>query len=135
MSRNIKVIVNKDNNIQADRARAEAAAQQAEDAVVSPLRAISVFSNAPDAAPFFTTIAGALAYANTLTPTFANPVYIRSFIPSSFGVDLYANFDLGIVIESAFDYFKNFLNMGGDLNLSLCLYDIDLSRIKFDIKL
>jgi hypothetical protein len=135
MSTNVTVFVNKDNNIQSDRARAEAAAINAENALIAPARSISVFSNATDEAPFFTNIATALSYASTLTPTKANPVYIRYLIPTPFVNDVYDLFDSGIVFESPFDPFLKWFDFGEDLDLSKLLYTVNLSRTKREISL
>jgi hypothetical protein len=67
--------VYKDSQVTTDRIRAEAAA----DSIVIPERVVYVFGTADDVAPNFTTVAGALTYAQSLTPTVTEPVVIRLF--------------------------------------------------------
>ena len=44
-----------------------------------PARIVNVFGGAPNVAPNYDTVAGAITYANSLTPSTANPVVIRLF--------------------------------------------------------
>jgi hypothetical protein len=67
--------VYKDSQVTTDRIRAEAAA----DSIVTPERVVYVFGTADDVAPNFTTVAGAISYAQSLVPTSAEPVVIRLF--------------------------------------------------------
>jgi hypothetical protein len=67
--------VYKDSQVTTDRIRAEAAA----DSIVIPERVVYVFGTADDVAPNFTTVAGAITYANSLTPIVTEPVVIRLF--------------------------------------------------------
>jgi len=50
--------------------------------VAKPARTVYVFGTADDVAPNFTTVAGALTYANSLTPIVTEPVVIRLFTKS-----------------------------------------------------
>jgi hypothetical protein len=47
--------------------------------VAKPERVVYVFGTADDVAPNFTTVAGAITYANSLTPIVTEPVVIRLF--------------------------------------------------------
>jgi hypothetical protein len=47
--------------------------------VAKPERTVYVFGTADDVAPNFTTVAGAITYANSLTPISTEPVVIRTF--------------------------------------------------------
>jgi hypothetical protein len=47
--------------------------------VAKPARTVYVFGTADDVAPNFTTVAGALTYANSLTPIVTEPVVVRLF--------------------------------------------------------
>ena len=67
--------VYKDSQVTTDRIRAEAAA----DSIVIPERVVYVFGTADDVAPNFTTVAGAITYANSLTPIVTEPVVVRLF--------------------------------------------------------
>jgi len=67
--------VYKDSQVTTDRIRAEAAA----DSIVTPARVVYVFGTADDVAPNFTTVAGAITYANSLTPIVTEPVVVRLF--------------------------------------------------------
>ena len=67
--------VYKDSQVTTDRIRAEAAA----DSIVTPERVVYVFGTADDVAPNFTTVAGAITYANSLTPIVTEPVVVRLF--------------------------------------------------------
>jgi hypothetical protein len=67
--------VYKDSQVTTDRIRAEAAA----DSIVTPERVVYVFGTADDVAPNFTTVSGAITYANSLTPIVTEPVVIRLF--------------------------------------------------------
>jgi hypothetical protein len=67
--------VYKDSQVTTDRIRAEAAA----DSIVTPERVVYVYGTADDVAPNFTTVAGAITYANSLTPIVTEPVVIRLF--------------------------------------------------------
>jgi hypothetical protein len=68
--------VYKDSQVTTDRIRAEAAA----DSIVTPERVVYVFGTADDVAPNFTTVAGAITYANSLLPNEDNPVVVRLFV-------------------------------------------------------
>jgi hypothetical protein len=50
--------------------------------VAKPARTVYVFGTADDVAPNFTTVSGALTYANSLTPIVTEPVVIRTFTKS-----------------------------------------------------
>jgi hypothetical protein len=67
--------VYKDSQVTTDRIRAENAAQS----IVTPDRVVYVFGTADGTAPNFSTVSSALTYANSLTPTLAEPVVIRMF--------------------------------------------------------
>jgi len=97
--------------------------------VLVPDRIVSVFASASNEAPYYTDIATALSYINSLTPTRSAPVLLKYFLATATGQDIYALFDSGIIFESPFDYFEKWKQFGGDLTLSELLYDIDLSRI------
>jgi hypothetical protein len=47
--------------------------------LVAPARTVFVYGTADDVAPNFTTVAGALTYANSLTPIVTEPVVVRLF--------------------------------------------------------
>jgi hypothetical protein len=47
--------------------------------VAKPARTVYVFGTADDVAPNFTTVAGAITYANSLTPIVTEPVVVRLF--------------------------------------------------------
>lgn len=135
---NVTVVVQKDNNIQSDRVRSEAAAVRSEEVlaeIIAPPRVVSVFTGASGEAPYYADFPTALAYASTLTPTKANPVLIKYFLPTPIIEDVYALFDLGIVVESSYDYWQKFMFFGGDLDLSQLLYTINLSRTNLEVKL
>jgi len=70
--------VYKDSQVTTDRIRAENAAQS----IVTPERVVYVFGTADGTAPNFSTVSSALTYANSLTPTLAEPVVIRMFADS-----------------------------------------------------
>jgi len=70
--------VYKDSQVTTDRIRAENAAQS----IVTPDRVVYVFGTADGTAPNFSTVSSALTYANSLTPTLAEPVVIRMFADS-----------------------------------------------------
>jgi hypothetical protein len=67
--------VYKDSQVTTDRIRAENAANS----IVTPERVVYVYGTADDVAPNFTTVSGALTYANSLTPIVTEPVVIRLF--------------------------------------------------------
>jgi hypothetical protein len=67
--------VYKDSQVTTDRIRAENAAKS----IVTPERVVYVFGTADGTAPNFSTVSSALTYANSLTPTLAEPVVIRMF--------------------------------------------------------
>jgi hypothetical protein len=56
-----------------------ALAVKAASRLVAPARTVFVYGTADDVAPNFTTVAGALTYANSLTPIVTEPVVIRLF--------------------------------------------------------
>jgi len=56
-----------------------ALAVKAVKSVATPARTVYVFGTADDVAPNFTTVDGALTYANSLTPIVTEPVVIRTF--------------------------------------------------------
>jgi hypothetical protein len=56
-----------------------ALAVKAVKSVAKPARTVYVFGTADDVAPNFTTVSGALTYANSLTPIVTEPVVIRTF--------------------------------------------------------
>ncbi len=56
-----------------------ALAVKAVKSVAKPERVVYVFGTADDVAPNFTTVAGAITYANSLTPIVTEPVVIRLF--------------------------------------------------------
>jgi hypothetical protein len=47
--------------------------------LVAPARTVFVYGTADDVAPNFTTVAGAITYANSLTPIVTEPVVVRLF--------------------------------------------------------
>jgi hypothetical protein len=67
--------VYKDSQVTTDRIRAENAANS----IVTPERVVYVYGTADNVAPNFTTVSGALTYANSLTPIVTKPVVIRLF--------------------------------------------------------
>jgi hypothetical protein len=77
--------------------------------VAKPARTVYVFGTADDVAPNFTTVSGALTYANSLTPIVTEPVVIRLFTKADgtpydlTGLDPWLDYiDGGIVFESDF---------------------------------
>jgi hypothetical protein len=56
-----------------------ALAVKAVKSVAKPARTVYVFGTADDVAPNFTTVAGALTYANSLSPEAVKPVVIRTY--------------------------------------------------------
>jgi hypothetical protein len=56
-----------------------ALAVKAVKSVAKPARTVYVFGTADDVAPNFTTVAGAITYANSLTPIVTEPVVVRLF--------------------------------------------------------
>jgi hypothetical protein len=56
-----------------------ALAVKAVKSVAKPERVVYVFGTADDVAPNFTTVAGAITYANSLTPIVTEPVVVRLF--------------------------------------------------------
>jgi len=56
-----------------------ALALAAAESIAKPERVVYVFGTADDVAPNFTTVAGAITYANSLTPISTEPVVVRLF--------------------------------------------------------
>lgn len=147
-----------DTKTASDRARAEAAAGSAEQAVIDageaaqeaideglaliavPSRVVNVFAGASNVAPNFDTFSGALTYANSLAPSTTEPVAIRLFAKAD-GTpyeitgpdDWYALALQGIYVSSPFDAWGQYVLYGGTLTEADLLWTIDESKLAITV--